>query len=449
MRTTWDAARRSRDARLARARAVTSERWVPRSAPRRCSRRSSSPGDRVCLEGDNQKQADFLAREPRRRSTRRASAACTSSSPCSRCPSTWSCSSAASPAGWTSPSPGRRRVRLAQLVAAGKIEIGAIHTYLELYARYFVDLTPRVALVAAAAADREGNLYTGPNTEDTPAIVEATAFKDGIVVAQVDERRGPRCRASTSRRLGRLRDRQLRPRLHRAALHPRPRPDRRDPGPDGDDGRSRGSTPQYGVQRLNHGIGFDTAAIELHAADVRRKLGLQGQDLPPLGAQSASRPSSRRSRAGLVELNPLFGSELGMEDYIRRAPRRLLHRARRELRSNRAFCPDGRALRLRPLHRLDAADRSRGQQLDRDREPHHRLRRRAEHGRGRARAPSRQPGLARGGARGQRRRAARCRAAASSWCRSSRPSGSTWSRPSWSGSTRGGSPRTCAWRCRR
>ena len=31
-------------------------------------------------------------------------------------------------------------------------------------------------LVAAQAADRHGNLYTGPNTEDTPAIVEATAF---------------------------------------------------------------------------------------------------------------------------------------------------------------------------------------------------------------------------------------------------------------------------------
>ena len=44
-----------------------------------------------------------------------------------------------------------------------------------------------MALVAAQAADREGNLYTGPNTEDTPAIVEATAFKSGIVIAQVNE----------------------------------------------------------------------------------------------------------------------------------------------------------------------------------------------------------------------------------------------------------------------
>jgi malonate decarboxylase alpha subunit len=50
-----------------------------------------------------------------------------------------------------------------------------------------MDLTPRVALIAAVSADREGNLYTGANTEDTPAIVEATAFKSGIVVAQVNE----------------------------------------------------------------------------------------------------------------------------------------------------------------------------------------------------------------------------------------------------------------------
>lgn len=68
-----------------------------------------------------------------------------------------------------------------------RIEIGAIHTYLELFGRYFIDLTPNVCLIAAQAADAAGNLYTGPNTEDTPAIVEATAFKGGIVVAQVNE----------------------------------------------------------------------------------------------------------------------------------------------------------------------------------------------------------------------------------------------------------------------
>jgi len=31
------------------------------------------------------------------------------------------------------------------------------------------------------------NLYTGPNTEDTPVIVEAAAFHDGIVIVQVNQ----------------------------------------------------------------------------------------------------------------------------------------------------------------------------------------------------------------------------------------------------------------------
>ena len=172
----WDTARRSRQARLARARAVSAERWVDPSHVTALLEAIIEPGDRVCLEGDNQKQADFLAR----------------------------CLAAADPARLHDlhlvlsvlalpehielferglarrvdfSFSGPQAVRLAQLVAAGKIEIGAIHTYLELYARYFVDLTPRVALVTAVAADGAGNLYTGPNTEDTPAIVEATAFK--------------------------------------------------------------------------------------------------------------------------------------------------------------------------------------------------------------------------------------------------------------------------------
>jgi acyl CoA:acetate/3-ketoacid CoA transferase len=50
----------------------------------------------------------------------------------------------------------------------------------------FIDLPPRVALVCAEQGDYQGNLYTGPNTEDTPVIVEATAFRQGIVIAQVN-----------------------------------------------------------------------------------------------------------------------------------------------------------------------------------------------------------------------------------------------------------------------
>src|SRR5690606_26374556 len=48
---------------------------------------------------------------------------------------------------------GPQGARLAQLVDEGHIRVNAIHTYLELFARYFVDLTPNVALIAAEAAD--------------------------------------------------------------------------------------------------------------------------------------------------------------------------------------------------------------------------------------------------------------------------------------------------------
>ena len=71
-----------------------------------------------------------------------------------------------------------------------------------LFSRYFVDSDATVSLVGAHAADAQGNLYTGPNTEDTPAIVEATAFNGGIVIAQVNELVATGCRASTSRPTG-------------------------------------------------------------------------------------------------------------------------------------------------------------------------------------------------------------------------------------------------------
>src|SRR5580700_11605916 len=144
------------------------------------------PGDSVALEGDNQKQADFLSR------------ALVQADPAKLHDLHLLIGSVSRPEHLTLFERGIARkidlafagpqsVRLAQLLEDGKLEIGAIHTYVELYARMFVDLMPDVALVCAEQADREGNLYTGPNTEDTPTIVEATAFHDGVVVVQVNE----------------------------------------------------------------------------------------------------------------------------------------------------------------------------------------------------------------------------------------------------------------------
>jgi len=91
---------------------------------------------------------------------------------------------------------GPQSLRVAQLLEDGVLEIGAIHTYVELYARLLVDLAPNVVLVCAEQADREGNLYTGPNTEDTPVIVE-TAFglsftlRHGLAIGHVELDRAP------------------------------------------------------------------------------------------------------------------------------------------------------------------------------------------------------------------------------------------------------------------
>ena len=68
-----------------------------------------------------------------------------------------------------------------------RISCASIHTYVELYARMFVDLIPDVVLLCATQADRDGNLFTGPSTEDTPVIAETAAFHDGVVVVQVNE----------------------------------------------------------------------------------------------------------------------------------------------------------------------------------------------------------------------------------------------------------------------
>ena len=143
------------------------------------------PGDRVCLEGDNQKQADYLADALVAVDTSRVHGLHIVQS------------------GVTLPAhldlfargiatkldfsySGPQSGAIARALYSGQIRLGAIHTYLELFARYFMDLTPHVTLIAAVSADPQGNLYTGPNTEDTPTLVEATAFKSGIVVAQVN-----------------------------------------------------------------------------------------------------------------------------------------------------------------------------------------------------------------------------------------------------------------------
>ena len=293
------------------------------------------PGDRVCLEGNNQKQADFLAR------------ALTAVDPAKVYGLHMVQSVVALPehtqlfeTGIASEIDfsfsGPQGTRLASLVADGRIRINAIHTYLELFARYFVDLTPNVALIAAEAVDDAGNLYTGPNTEDTPAIVEATAFRNGIVVAQVNARRATLPRVDI-------------PADWIDFVVVAPKPNHIEPLFTRDPAQIseiqilmammviKGIYAEYGVKRLNHGIGFDTAAIELLLPTYGDSLGLKGKICThwALNPHPALIPAIE---AGFVESVHSFGSELGMERYIEARPDVFFTGADGSMRSNRAFC---------------------------------------------------------------------------------------------------------------
>ncbi|MBV8047767.1 MAG: malonate decarboxylase subunit alpha [Paludibacterium sp.] len=295
-------------------------------------------GDRVALEGNNQKQADFLSRtlaqvDPGKVNNLHM----------------------------IMPSVGRsehldlfergiarkldfsfagpQSLRIAQLLEDGRLEIGAIHTYIELYARMFVDLTPNIALVAGFKADRDGNLYTGPSTEDTPAIVEATAFRDGIVIAQVNEivddpKDLPRVdipgswvdyivQADRPFFMEPLftRDPRLIKPVHvlmgMMAI--------------------RGIYERHQVQSLNHGIGFNTAAIELLLPTYAASLGLKGKICKhwALNPHPTLIPAIE---SGWVESVHSFGGEMGMENYIAARPDVFFNGPDGSMRSNRAFC---------------------------------------------------------------------------------------------------------------
>jgi len=335
----WNTRARNRSARLERAANALGARLrgvhVPTADLVALLEAVLEPGDRVCLEGDNQKQADFLARGLAQVDPARVHDLHMVQSVlvlpehldvfdlgiASRLDFSYA---------------GPQAARLAELVSGGRIAIGAIHTYLELFGRYFVDLTPRVSLVAAHSVDAAGNLYTGPNTEDTPVIVEATAFSGGLVIAQVNERVDavPRVDIPADQ-------------VDFVVVAPTPNVVEplftRDPALISEIQvlmammAIRGIYEPYGVQTLNHGIGFDTAAIELLLPTYGESLGLKGKICRhwALNPHPALIPAIE---AGWVESIHSFGSEAGMEDYVRARPDVFFTGRDGSLRSNRALC---------------------------------------------------------------------------------------------------------------
>ncbi|MEN5017848.1 malonate decarboxylase subunit alpha [Erwinia sp. Eh17-17] len=296
------------------------------------------PGDRVVMEGNNQKQADFLSRSLAQAAPKKLH-----------------------DLHMIMPSVGRsehldifekgiarrldfsfsgtQSLRISQLLEDGQLEIGAIHTYIELYSRLYVDLIPNVALVAGFKADRKGNLYTGPSTEDTPALVEAAAFHDGIVIAQVNELVDDECDLPRVDIPGSwidfvvvadkpffieplfTRDPRLIKQEHilMAML------------------AIKGIYAEHQVQSLNHGIGFNTAAIELLLPTYGEQLGLKGKICRhwTLNPHPTLIPAIE---SGWVESVHCFGGELGMEKYVAARPDVFFTGADGSMRSNRAFC---------------------------------------------------------------------------------------------------------------
>ncbi|HJA68121.1 MAG TPA: malonate decarboxylase subunit alpha [Candidatus Mediterraneibacter cottocaccae] len=272
------------------------------------------PGDTVILEGDNQKQASFLSEALENCDPERVHDLHMVIPSVSR-PEHLNLFEKGMASLLDFSYAGSQSMRIAQMIEDETLRVGAIHTYVELYARLFIDLIPDICLVAADEADPEGNLYTGPNTEETPTLVEATAFKNGIVIAQVN----------------RIRDRVSRvdiPGDWVDFIVESPEPYEikplftRDP-------RNitelqilmammciKGIYARHGVQSLNHGIGFNTAAIELLLPTYGEQLGLKGK----ICSHWALNPHPTLIPAiesGWVKSVSAFGGELGMDQYIR------------------------------------------------------------------------------------------------------------------------------------
>jgi malonate decarboxylase alpha subunit len=333
--TDWQSERRARDERLAAGRKFAAGKIVAPNDMTALLEALVRPGDRICLEGDNQKQADFLA----------------------------ACLANADPkvlhdlhvvqSGIVLPEhidlfekgiakkldfsySGPQSHAMPRILQTGKVDLGAIHTYVELFARYFVDLTPHVALSVARSADREGNLYMGPNTEDSPSVIEATAFKGGIVVAQVNEivDKLPRVDIPGDR-------------VDFVVEAPQPfyvEPlFTRDPASITATQilaammAIKGIYAEYGIKRLNHGIGFNTAAIELLLPTYAEKLGLKGK----IATHWALNPHPTLIPAiesGWVKQIHSFGSEVGMDAYMRARSDIYFTGRDGSMASNRLYC---------------------------------------------------------------------------------------------------------------
>ena len=271
------------------------------------------PGDRVVMEGNNQKQASFLSKALAGTDPKTIHDLHMIISSVSR-PEHLDIFELGIASKLDFAFAGPQSLRISQMIEDGKLTLGDIHTYVELYGRLFIDLMPSIALVAADKADSNGNLYTGANTEETPTLVEATAFRDGIVIAQVNEITDELPRvdipgswidfivvADSPNHIEPLFTRDPRHitdvQILQAMMI------------------IKGIYAKHEVKSLNHGIGYNTAAVELLLPTYGESLGLKGK----ICTNWALNPHPTLIPAiesGWVDSVHCFGGEVGMEKYI-------------------------------------------------------------------------------------------------------------------------------------
>ncbi|WP_125760696.1 malonate decarboxylase subunit alpha [Companilactobacillus hulinensis] len=330
----WTTHRDAKNAKLEKVAPMMDGKFVKTENAKELLEDLIAPGDKVVLEGDNQKQASFLSKVLASVDPEKVHDLHMIMSSVSR-PEHLDIFETGIASKLDFSFAGPQSTRISQMIADGTMNVGDIHTYLELYARLYVDLIPNVVLVAADKVDRDGNLYTGANTEETPVIVESAAFKDGIVIVQSNQivDKVPRVdipgdwvdvvvQADQPYQLEPLftRDPQniteLQVLMGMMAI--------------------RGIYEKHNVQTVNHGVGFNTAAIELLLPTYGEQLGLKGKIVPnwEVNPTPTLIPAIE---SGWVKTIHSFGGEVGMENYIAHRPDIFFVGKDGTMRSNRAF----------------------------------------------------------------------------------------------------------------
>ncbi|KTT34631.1 malonate decarboxylase subunit alpha [Pseudomonas rhizoryzae] len=330
--------RSDKQQRLDRVAALADGKVLPSASIVAALEQLLAPGDRVVLEGNNQKQADFLSRALAQVDPAKLHDLHLIMPSVGR-PEHLDLFERGIARKLDFSFAGTQSLRISQLLEDGLLEVGAIHTYIELYARLLVDLIPKVVLSAGFMADRAGNIYTGPSTEDSPALIEPAAFSDGIVIVQVNQL------VDDVSELPRVdipadwvdfvvvadRPFYIEPLFTRDPRHIKPVHVLMAMM------AIRGIYERHQVQSLNHGIGFNTAAIELILPTYGERLGLKGKICRhwTLNPHPTLIPAIE---SGWVESVHCFGTELGMEGYIAQRPDVFFTGRDGSLRSNRLLC---------------------------------------------------------------------------------------------------------------